>query len=162
MADATARDALPKYAHRFSPKRFAQHQLFAYLLLKEFLKTDYRGVVGILADCPDLCAAIELPHVPHSTMLQKAADRLPQESRKPAPGSNVNLQPRATIPLLECEDGGICAVGFVPVCHSACRHGRLQNFNRSSTPRCVASLTKRWRGSSTSLAPKPSPRPRRR
>ena len=71
-----ARRSLPEYAHRCSPKKFTQHQLFACLVLKEFLKSDYRGVVNILADCPSLCAAIELEHVPHYTTLQKAADRL--------------------------------------------------------------------------------------
>ena len=39
MAYAMARDALPKYGHRFSPKTFTQHQLFACLVLKEFIKT---------------------------------------------------------------------------------------------------------------------------
>jgi len=45
-------------------------------VLKEFLKTDYRGVVGVLTDCPDLCVTIELQYVPHYTTQQKAADRL--------------------------------------------------------------------------------------
>ncbi|MCH8147690.1 MAG: hypothetical protein IH987_06795 [Planctomycetes bacterium] len=45
-------------------------------MLKEFFKVDYRGIVNILVDCPNLCAAIELEHVPHYTTLQKAADRL--------------------------------------------------------------------------------------
>lgn len=76
MAYATAKDALPAYAHRFSPKKFTQHQLFACLVLKEFLKADYRGIVHLLADCPNLCTAIELEHIPHYTTLQKAADRL--------------------------------------------------------------------------------------
>jgi hypothetical protein len=75
-AYATAQRALPAYAHRYSPKKFTQHQLLACLVLKEFLKADYRGIVNILADCPNLCAAIELEHVPHYTTLQKAADRL--------------------------------------------------------------------------------------
>ena len=75
-AYATAQRALPAYAHRYSPKKFTQHQLFACLVLKEFLKADYRGIVNILADCPNLCAAIELEQVPHYTTLQKAADRL--------------------------------------------------------------------------------------
>ena len=75
-AYATAQRALPAYAHRYSPKKFTQHQLFACLVLKEFLKADYRGIVNMLADCPNLCAAIELEHVPHYTTLQKAADRL--------------------------------------------------------------------------------------
>lgn len=73
---ATAREALPLYSHRHSPKKFTQHQLFACLVLKCFLKTDYRGVVAHLADCPSLAAAIELGHIPHYTTLQKAARRL--------------------------------------------------------------------------------------
>ncbi len=73
---ACARRALPAYAHRYSPKKFTQHQLLACLALKEFLKLDYRGVMQLLIDSPDLCAVIELPEVPHWTTLQKAADRL--------------------------------------------------------------------------------------
>lgn len=75
-AYAVARDALPAYSHRCSPKKFTQHQLFAGLVLKEFLKTDYRGVCQTLADCADLRDAIELTVVPHWTTRQKAADRL--------------------------------------------------------------------------------------
>ncbi len=75
-AYAMAQGALPAYSHRFSPKKFTQHQLLACLVLKEFLKTDYRGLVEFLADCPSLRAAIELQHVPHFTTVQKAADRL--------------------------------------------------------------------------------------
>lgn len=76
VAYATAQRALPAYSHRFSPKKFTQHQLFACLVLKEFLKTDYRGICEHLADCADLCETIELQIVPHWTTLQKAADRL--------------------------------------------------------------------------------------
>lgn len=76
VAYAAAQRALPAYSHRFSPKKFTQHQLFACLVLKEFLKTDYRGVCQTLADCADLRAPIELTLVPHWTTLQKAADRL--------------------------------------------------------------------------------------
>ncbi len=83
-AYATAQRALPAYAHRFSPQKFTQHQLFACLVLKEFLKTDYRGVVGVLADCTDLCAAIELERIPHFTTLQKAADRLLKKTPRTA------------------------------------------------------------------------------
>src|SRR3972149_4092359 len=73
---ATAEHALPLYSHRNSPKTFTQHQLFACLVLKNFLKTDYRGVVAQLADCPSLVEAIGLARVPHYTTLQKAARRL--------------------------------------------------------------------------------------
>lgn len=72
----TARRALPAYAHRNSPKKFTQHQLFACLVLKNFLKTDYRGVAQHLVDCPSLTELLQLCCVPHFTTLQKAADRL--------------------------------------------------------------------------------------
>ncbi len=68
--------ALPLYGHRSSPKKFTQPQLFACLALKEFLQLDYRKLAALLIDCPDLCAAIELPTVPHFTTFQKAAQRL--------------------------------------------------------------------------------------
>ena len=45
-----ATEALPRFAHRFSPKKFTQPQLFACLVLKQFHKTDYRGITAILAD----------------------------------------------------------------------------------------------------------------
>jgi hypothetical protein len=73
---ATAKRALPLYSHRNSPRKFTQHQLFACLVLKNFLKTDYRGVVAHLADCPSLSETLGLARVPHYTTLQKAARRL--------------------------------------------------------------------------------------
>ena len=76
VALAVGKDALPTYCHRFSPKVFTQPQLFACLVLKEFYKTDYRGIVGILADTPTICEAIGLQKLPHWTTLQKASRRL--------------------------------------------------------------------------------------
>src|SRR5258708_1462883 len=37
------------YSHRCSPKTFTQPQLFAFLVLKEAMKLDYRGVAALLA-----------------------------------------------------------------------------------------------------------------
>jgi hypothetical protein len=73
---ATARRALPEYAHRYSPKKFTQHQLFACLVLKNFLRTDYRGLAAHLEDHPALFAILELKQVPHFTTFQKASRRL--------------------------------------------------------------------------------------
>ena len=73
---AAARRVLPEYAHRSSPKKFTQHQLFACLVLKNFLRTDYRGLAAQLTDNPSLVAALELPQVPHFTTFQKASRRL--------------------------------------------------------------------------------------
>lgn len=71
-----AQATLPAYSHRFSPKKFTQHQLFACLVLKAFLKTDYRGLAAHLTDTPTWCEAIELEKVPHWTTFHKAARRL--------------------------------------------------------------------------------------
>ena len=73
---ATARRVLPEYAHRYSPKKFTQHQLFACLVLKHFLRTDYRGLAAHLADNPSLVAVLGLKQVPHFTTFQKASRRL--------------------------------------------------------------------------------------
>jgi hypothetical protein len=71
-----AQRSLPAYAHKCSPKKFTQHQLFACLVLKNFWKTDYRGVTAQLADCPELVETLGLRAVPHFTTLQKASRRL--------------------------------------------------------------------------------------
>lgn len=73
---AVAEASLPRYSHRFSPRVFTQHQLFACLVLKDFYNLTYRGTVGLLADGDSMCQAIGLKKVPHFTTLQKAADRL--------------------------------------------------------------------------------------
>jgi hypothetical protein len=72
----SAHRVLPFYTHPNSPKKFTQHQLFACLVLKNFWKTDYRGVVAQLKDHPQLCDALRLRSVPHFTTLQKASRRL--------------------------------------------------------------------------------------
>ncbi len=75
-AAAVAAESLPRYSHRFSPKKFTLHQLFACLVLKDFYNLTYRGTVGLLADSNSLCEVIGLEQAPHFTTLQKAADRL--------------------------------------------------------------------------------------
>jgi hypothetical protein len=72
----TARQALPPYSSKFSRKDFTQHQLFALLVLREFLKQDYRGLEQLLADWSDLRQALGLAKVPDHSTLQKAAQRL--------------------------------------------------------------------------------------
>ena len=74
-----AQRALPRYHHRFSPKKFTQHQLVACLVLKEFFRTDYRGIVAILEDSSDLRQVLGITDVPHYTTLQKAARRLAEK-----------------------------------------------------------------------------------
>jgi len=71
-----AREALPAYSSKFSRQDYTQHQLFALLALKTFLKTDYRGVIQMLADFAELRRDLGLGEVPHYSTLCYAAKRL--------------------------------------------------------------------------------------
>jgi hypothetical protein len=76
VAYDAARQAVPAHRHRFSPKKFTQPQLLACLVLKEFLRLDYRGLTEHLADHGELRRLLALKVIPHYTTLQKAAARL--------------------------------------------------------------------------------------
>jgi hypothetical protein len=76
VAHALGRRTLRKYWHACAPKKFTVPQLFACLVLKEFLRLDYRKLSALLKDAPSLAAAIGLAEVPHFTTFQKAARRL--------------------------------------------------------------------------------------
>lgn len=78
---AVGRRCLRLYAHKFSPKKYTQPQLFACLVLKAFLRTDYRGLACHLADHSDLRAALGLANAPHFTTAQKASCRLLRQPR---------------------------------------------------------------------------------
>src|SRR5262245_1826616 len=73
---ATAAQALPEYSSKYAKYDFTQHQLFALLVLREFLRTDYRGLEELLYDWSDLRRALGLKKVPDHSTLQKAHDRL--------------------------------------------------------------------------------------
>lgn len=81
LALAVGRRCLRTYAHKFSPKKFTQPQLFACLVLKTFLKTDYRGLAAHLAEHAELRAVLALEVVPHFTTPQKASRRLLRQGR---------------------------------------------------------------------------------
>jgi hypothetical protein len=70
------RNGLAPYSNRFSRKDFTQPQLFAILVLRQFFKTDYRGIVQLLADLSDLRDALGLKKVPHYSTLCYAEGRL--------------------------------------------------------------------------------------
>ena len=71
-----AQAALPAYSAPRSRKDYTQHQLFAVLALKTFLKTDYRGVAQFLADFAAIRTDLGLTAVPHYSTLCYAAGRL--------------------------------------------------------------------------------------
>jgi hypothetical protein len=64
-----ARQSLPDYGHAKSPQKFTQPQLLACLVIKEFLRLDYRRIHALLTEWSDLRAVLELTKVPHFTTL---------------------------------------------------------------------------------------------
>jgi hypothetical protein len=69
--------ALPPYSSAFSRHDFTQAQLFALLVLRQFLRTDYRGVVTLVAEWAELRRALGLRRkVPHYSTLCYAEPRL--------------------------------------------------------------------------------------
>jgi hypothetical protein len=84
---AVGRAALPPYSSRFSRRDFTQPQLFALLALKQFLKTDYRGLVALLAEWTELRRALALRKVPHYSTLCYAERRLLTGAEKGGPSA---------------------------------------------------------------------------
>jgi len=72
----TAKASLSTYSSNYSRHDYTQHQLFAILVLRQFLKTDYRGIIQMLKDFSDLCKVLGLKKVPHYSTLCYAEKRL--------------------------------------------------------------------------------------
>jgi hypothetical protein len=87
-----AQESLPTYSSKFSRQDYTQHQLFALLALKTFFKTDYRGVVQMLADFAELREDLGLAAPPHYSTLCYAAKRL---LKKGSSFSSFSASPRA-------------------------------------------------------------------
>jgi hypothetical protein len=89
-----AQEALPAYSGKFSRQDYTQHQLFALLALKTFLKTDYRGLIALLEDFAELRDDLGLDRVPHYSTLCYAAQRLLKKGRSSASSSRPPRAPR--------------------------------------------------------------------
>jgi hypothetical protein len=76
MALSVAQESIPAYSSKFSRKDFTQHQHFALMALREFLKADYRGLEQILSEWAELREVLGLTKVPDHSTIQKAAERL--------------------------------------------------------------------------------------
>ena len=64
---AVGRRTFPVYGSRTSRHDFTQAQLFALLTLWQFLRTDYRGLVTLVAEWGEPRRALGLRKVPHTT-----------------------------------------------------------------------------------------------
>jgi hypothetical protein len=76
LAFQTAQQTLPPYSDLRSRHDFTQAQIFALLVLRQFFKTDYRGIIRILQDTPGIQNVLGLTKLPHFTTLQKAHQRM--------------------------------------------------------------------------------------
>src|SRR3954447_25024221 len=64
-----AQESLPPYSSARSRKDYTQHQLFAILALRTFLRVDYRGAAEFLKDFAELRGDLGLKKVPHYSTL---------------------------------------------------------------------------------------------
>jgi hypothetical protein len=88
---AAGRAALPEYGSRFSRRDYTQAQLFALLVLRQFLRTDYRGVVALVVEWAELRRALGLSKVPHYSTLAHASRRILADAE--AGGPSAKLRP---------------------------------------------------------------------
>ena len=89
QALATAHGVLPAYSHRFSPKKFTQHQLFACLVLKTFTRVE----VGLSA-IRQLRSAIAERKQPDPSQNERPAKERsmsPPRFRWPAPRKLIHM-----------------------------------------------------------------------
>lgn len=68
--------AIPPRSSKYSRHDYTQHQLFVILTLRQFIKTDYRGIIQILKDWSDLRQILNLKKIPHYSTLCYAEQRL--------------------------------------------------------------------------------------
>lgn len=71
-----AGETLPASSSKFSRHDYTQHQHFALLALREFLRTDYRGLEAMLREWAELRDTLGLTKVPDHSTMQEAAERL--------------------------------------------------------------------------------------
>ena len=60
---------LPLYAHRLAPKLYTQPQLFACLLLKEYMRLDYRSAEEVIDASDHLRRIFRLRRAPDYSTL---------------------------------------------------------------------------------------------
>jgi len=69
LAMEVGQASLPAYSSRYSPQIYTFAQLFACLVLRQFFRTDYRGIVTLLEGFRELRKVLQLDQVPHYSTL---------------------------------------------------------------------------------------------
>lgn len=86
--------ALPRYSSHYSRHDYTQAQLLTLLVLKQFLQTDYRGLVTLVAEWGELRRALRLTKVPHYSTLCYAEHRLLAGAEKGGPSAASSTRSR--------------------------------------------------------------------
>lgn len=81
LALAVARESFPKYAHAFSPHFYELPSLVASVVMKVYLRQDYRGMEEILKVSPPLREALGLTCAPHYSTLARAFAKALDEAK---------------------------------------------------------------------------------
>src|SRR5881397_2238858 len=89
-----AQESLPPYSAVRSRKDYTQHQLFAILALKTFLKVDSRAVEAFLKDFAELRDDLGLTKVPHYSTLNYAEQRLLKKGKSSTSSTRPPRAPR--------------------------------------------------------------------
>ena len=112
---AVAEAALPRFASRFSRKDgYPLPQLFAVLVVRKFLRQDYRGIEALLGEWSDLRAAIGLANrVPDHSTLCLAEAKLAE--RGLSTGCSLPASRGAALGLLDDAAGGADAAADAAV-----------------------------------------------
>jgi hypothetical protein len=85
LALAVSKRVLPNHGSKFAPKTYTQPQLLACLLLKEYLRLDYRTTQEMLELSDGLRSALQLSRTPdHSTLWWFARHKLKPALRQAA------------------------------------------------------------------------------
>lgn len=86
---AAGRTALPEHGSRFLRRAHTQAQLFALLVLRQFLRTDHRGVVTLVAEWAELRRAPGISKVPRCSTLAHASRHLPADAEGGGPSAKL-------------------------------------------------------------------------
>jgi len=65
VAHSFQQSTFEPYSHPKSPHKFTQPQLFALLVLRQYFRLDYRGVIEWVREWPKLQRALGITRLPH-------------------------------------------------------------------------------------------------
>ncbi len=88
---AAGRAALPEYWQPLFAARLHAGAALRVLVLRQFLRTDYRGVVALVAEWAELRRVLGLTKVPHYSTLAHASRRILADAE--AGGPSAKLRP---------------------------------------------------------------------